>query len=280
MNSRSAFTLVEIAIVLVIIGLIIGGVLAGRELITAARVRAQVAQIEEYNTAVTAFKLKYNCSPGDCASASSFGLGTDGNGNGSLENFRGEPLAVIYGVRGIELKYFWEHLGNSKLIAGTYTSGNTPGINSPALKLPGKVSGGMWVSDSYVVAQDPNALANLNKPAWLILSNTAYEGLLVANSVYSHANAFALDSKMDDGFPMKGFMIAMNGQSINNCSSSETYCVSQASSTTSTSPYQPGAATSCIDDSSGTALYNMLSDNCTNSTDLTCLCGLIIYNRP
>ena len=49
---KSGFTLVELSIVLVIIGLIIGGVVVGRDLIDAATIRAQISQIEKYNTAV------------------------------------------------------------------------------------------------------------------------------------------------------------------------------------------------------------------------------------
>jgi prepilin-type N-terminal cleavage/methylation domain-containing protein len=71
-SRHSAFTLVELSIVLVIIGLIIGGVLAGRDLIRAAELRSLVSEVERYNSAVNAFKLKYNCLPGDCATATNF----------------------------------------------------------------------------------------------------------------------------------------------------------------------------------------------------------------
>ena len=93
------FTLIEISIVLVIIGLIIGGVLVGRDLINAAAIRAQISQIEKYNTAVNTFKVKFNALPGDmnATTATAFGFtprGTDcggsacpseGDGNGVLE---------------------------------------------------------------------------------------------------------------------------------------------------------------------------------------------------
>jgi prepilin-type N-terminal cleavage/methylation domain-containing protein len=53
------FTLIELSIVLVIIALIVGGVLVGKDLISAAYVRAQITQIERFNTAVNTFYGKY-----------------------------------------------------------------------------------------------------------------------------------------------------------------------------------------------------------------------------
>jgi hypothetical protein len=53
--------------VLVIIGLIVGGVLVGRDLIQAAAVRATITQIEKFNTATNTFYTKYNGLPGDLA---------------------------------------------------------------------------------------------------------------------------------------------------------------------------------------------------------------------
>src|SRR5437879_2899141 len=75
-KSEQGFTLIELSIVLVIIGLIVGGVLVGQDLIKAAEIRATVAQIEKYNTAVNTFRNKYTGIPGDLlyATASSFGI--------------------------------------------------------------------------------------------------------------------------------------------------------------------------------------------------------------
>jgi prepilin-type N-terminal cleavage/methylation domain-containing protein len=65
MHTRSGFTLIELSIVLVIIGLIAGGVLVGRDLIEAARIRQQITEIEQFKTAVNTFRIKYNGLPGD-----------------------------------------------------------------------------------------------------------------------------------------------------------------------------------------------------------------------
>lgn len=70
------FTLVELAIVLVIIGLIVGGVLVGQDLIKAAEIRATISDIQKYTTGANAFRTKYNGIPDDLlsTSATNFGL--------------------------------------------------------------------------------------------------------------------------------------------------------------------------------------------------------------
>src|ERR1700691_4838931 len=94
--SQSGFTLIELSIVLVIIGLVVGGVLVGQDLIRAAEVRATISQIEKYNTAARTFYGKYGYLPGDIKDpdASNFGFqarGThegQGDGNGIIEGNR------------------------------------------------------------------------------------------------------------------------------------------------------------------------------------------------
>lgn len=101
-SSKSAtklgFTLIELSIVLVIIGLIVGGVLVGQDLIHAAGVRAQITQIERYNRAVNTFRGKYNGQfPGDMNSttAKTFGFAARGACLG-----QGDGDGVITGVQG------------------------------------------------------------------------------------------------------------------------------------------------------------------------------------
>src|ERR1035438_8206439 len=93
----AAFTLIEMSIVLVIIGLVVGGILVGQNLIAAAGVRATISQIEKYNTAVNTFRTKYDALPGDmnASVAKQFGFvarGTqpgEGDGNGIIEGING-----------------------------------------------------------------------------------------------------------------------------------------------------------------------------------------------
>jgi len=80
--SQRGFTLVEIAIVLVIIGLLLGGVLKGQSLIDSAKVKNVVQQIQSLQAAVNAYQDRYRALPGDDIMATTHVPGATGNGNG------------------------------------------------------------------------------------------------------------------------------------------------------------------------------------------------------
>jgi prepilin-type N-terminal cleavage/methylation domain-containing protein len=105
-NSQAGFTMVEIAIVMVIIGLLIGGVLKGQAMIQNAKVKRVAKQADELRAAVMAFYDKYGMYPGD-ENIAAIPPGTDSEGNGSgqingneaYEVFRDLQLAgLISGV--------------------------------------------------------------------------------------------------------------------------------------------------------------------------------------
>lgn len=93
-QNQKGFTLVEIAIVLVIIGLLLGGVLKGQELIASSKIKAEIQNIKNLQAAIYSFQDKYRALPGDYddAAASIGGADTvDGNGNGTIDgNERGQ----------------------------------------------------------------------------------------------------------------------------------------------------------------------------------------------
>src|SRR5271166_4848058 len=93
-RSQAGFTLVELAIVMIIIGLLIAGVLKGQELIGNARTTATVAQIKAIDAGVSTFKDTYASLPGDMTNptvrlpncAAGTACGNAGNGDGQLAN--------------------------------------------------------------------------------------------------------------------------------------------------------------------------------------------------
>jgi prepilin-type N-terminal cleavage/methylation domain-containing protein len=115
---ESGFTLIEIAIVLVIIGLLLGGVLKGQELITGARVRNLIQQQDGIKAAYFGFLDRYRALPGDYASAASTIPGTSavaGDANGQIEAENAASTKVAEGVLA------WEHLSKAGFINGSYT---------------------------------------------------------------------------------------------------------------------------------------------------------------
>ena len=84
LNSQKGFTLVELAIVMTIIGLLIGGILKGQELMENARVTSTVAQVKSYSAAVTSFRDMYNAYPGDMVGAGTRLVGCPGTSGAGL----------------------------------------------------------------------------------------------------------------------------------------------------------------------------------------------------
>lgn len=232
LTTKRAFSLVELSIVLVILGLLVGGVLAGQSLIRAAELRAVTTEYSRYSTAVQSFRDKYFALPGDMQNATAFwgaantagtggqcadrsanaGTGTqtcNGDGNGDVGLNSSSP-----NVRG-EFVRFWQHLANAGLIEGNYTgvfgtsANSVTGENIPASKL----NRGGW-----------NAFRNRNP------GETAYDnsGITYGNvlmlgrqnvfeaveAVMKPEEAWNIDTKMDDGKPRRGKVI--NGSLTSN----------------------------------------------------------------
>lgn len=208
-KGQSGFTLIELSIVLVIIGLIVGGVLVGQDLIRAAEIRATVAQYEKYNSAINTFRTKYNGIPGDMTGtqAAAFGLfssgmaGTTGlgDGNGLIQDATsanlppGEPLV------------FWRHLSDAALIdsslgvslasAGALGASPTPVQYLPAARMgrANHFAVGSYSGLNYYVLGGVTGI-----------SSVAY----TFSKALTPIETYNIDVKVDDGAPNTGIAIA------------------------------------------------------------------------
>jgi prepilin-type N-terminal cleavage/methylation domain-containing protein len=231
--SRRGFTLIELSIVLVIIGLITGGILVGRDLIDAATIRAQISQIEKYQAAVNTFRVKYDYLPGDIPdpTAQQFGfkprgggIPAEGDGNGILEGTQagdGDFSGVTMNQG--ETAVFWVDLSTAHLIDGGFSLA-TAVMNGatdqsyfgsdlyqwfPQAKIPNNFvyvySGGCcgdnnWVSNNinYFGLSEVDQLVNADDSGQLV----AYQLSM------SIVQAYNIDKKIDDGYPQSGHVIA------------------------------------------------------------------------
>ena len=214
---RQGFTLVELSVVLVIIGLIVGGVLLGRDMLRSSEIRSTLAQVEQFKTASTTFKIKYNCLAGDCINASSFlsdaGGVANGNGNSKFDgggNRWSDPESL----------YFWQHLGLANLILFRHTpaiigGAYRPDINYPSAKLGGGF--GAWGLQNYTAGGligTGKAFPAQYRNNLLLGRNWAdTSSRIPLNPILSGYDALAIDIKYDDGKAAYGNIVTWQNTS-------------------------------------------------------------------
>jgi prepilin-type N-terminal cleavage/methylation domain-containing protein len=131
-RSQAGFTLVEIAIVLVIIGLLLGGILKGQEMINQAKIKNLINDVNGVTAAVQSYQDRYRALPGDDATATSrWGSAVvSGNGNGQIAGeYRTVPAATPTNAQ--ETNLFWWHLRLAGFVAGPTAAGAAAGTPPP-----------------------------------------------------------------------------------------------------------------------------------------------------
>jgi prepilin-type N-terminal cleavage/methylation domain-containing protein len=241
---KKGFTLLEISIVLVVIGMIVGAVLIGRDMLQDSRRNSLLADAERVRTAVISFKQKYGYYPGDLPNATTFwGANTtpaacdtagntsnnatsttqtattcDGRGNGVIGMYWSDatlfPSAVNIDLRELREKFtLWQHLANAGFIEGQYSGYSSSGSSNNAIS-PGV----------NVLKTRYNDAAGFTLEYWNTINTslTTTRDWPVAGKIghlfswsdpatgigtaamITSIDAYAIDNKIDDGLPYTG----------------------------------------------------------------------------
>ena len=177
---QQGFTLVEIAIVLVIIGLLLGGILKGQEMITQAKIKNVIADFSGVSAAYHGYQDRYRAIPGDDPNAATRWTvptaAVSGDGNGIVAGTYNSALATD------ESRLWWDHLRRAGFVSGS-------GTNQPFNAVTGQI--GVQTGDG---AGGPTLLSGGN----------GFVGLIMCSANLPDKIAIAVDTQMDDGASNQG----------------------------------------------------------------------------
>lgn len=217
--SRAGFSLLEMALVVSIIGLLTGAIVAGKSYIHNAKLNTATNEARYYIGALQQFEQRYGAVAGDMPNANSYWTGvTNGDGNG----------LIVWGT-GYNAEYFlvFQHLAKAGLITGSYTGSSgpassydaIPGTNVPAGAIdesgylfgdisPSIVSGDTYYFDGYYIHP--------------LFWGRRTSGNILANGPLSPLDAEKVDAKYDDGNPGLGWIRTYKGSVNGSCVTGDT----------------------------------------------------------
>lgn len=203
-RGEAGFTLVELAIVMIIIGLLIGGILKGQELVANAQVTATVAQIKGLDGAVSTFRDKYSVLPGDmtnpgvrlrdCTAAPC-------SSGPAVSNGRIDGITIITAPAiDDEGLVAFTHMAAADLISGVDINGV---VSFGSALSEAKIGGGFWIghdADGNLGA----GIANARPGHYLVLNSLVADVAANSTTGVTATQAAQIDRKMDDGDSASG----------------------------------------------------------------------------
>ena len=186
-RQQQGFTLVEIAIVLVIIGLLLSGILKGQAMIVQATIKNAIAEFSGVAAAYYGYNDRYGALPGDDPKANRWAGGEAGTGDGVVAGtYNGACPETVLAATSETCK-FWDHLRRAGFVAGM--GGRQP-FNASTGFIGVQTGDGNAVPASILPAPGP----------------TGFTGLMICSANLPDKISISIDTQMDDGVPGTGMM--------------------------------------------------------------------------
>lgn len=228
------FSLVELSVVLVILGLLVGGVLAGKSLIRAAELRKVAKDYEQFHAALLVFKEKYFYLPGDMPNATRFwGLAAAGNAckttpsstSATCNGDGGGAISSAGSPATWESYRAWQHLANAGLIPGTYNGTQT--LLAGTIHLPPSLtSGDLRWSGWTLEYKSENLVRTTNSD---VFSGSYGNHLWIqGQTMLTSEEVWGIDTKLDDGKPGTGQVVVHALGNIRECTDTDNASLANA----------------------------------------------------
>lgn len=206
-KSQRGFSLLEMGIVIVVVGLLAGGILVGQNLIRSAEVQSVLADFQKFQAATARFQSQYASLPGDMPDADAhWASASNGDGDGFID-----PDASVLDNSPGEPYQFWLHLYFADEIStemtgikGVSTDAIKTDVNAPA----SRISGSAWMPGYDASAQFASA-PTLAPSSFFIFSHDTTTGAGFPAAIITPGEAFMIDRKADDGIANNGNIVGV-----------------------------------------------------------------------
>lgn len=225
-HSARAFSLVELSIVLVILGLLAGGIMVGQNMIRGAELKGVISDISTYQSAYTNFRDKYQSYPGDMPDATNnWGIragatGNDttcrdtigsytgtcnGNGDNRIDESGGSNPATVF-----ERWLAWQHLSLAGMIEGKFTGASNDA--GPFTRAPG-INGPTWSLGSSVFSDIVFLVGPVSGSPHYFDGPYNNNTLWIGQNIATPDELWSIDSKIDNGLPGTGSVVTLKASS-------------------------------------------------------------------